>query len=305
MKVLRVIGNFFVKIWKWILKTAWIQPLLIVGLLFGIIFSIPPIVDAIKNSGSEDNPIAFLEDRNLSWEGIDRTDSWNSEVEKFTNDVRNAVESSSSIQGGWNQKFFLTFSQTGCSGCTDLSKAMSKLNDLWNKETGFRPTNSSDSFKVYNIQTDYKLDENFKTDTLYTTGVENRDLYAFNTLMLNGSGLPDIIEIAGPRGLDNAFYEAGGVTNQSSYYQSIENMQVSTEGRTFLTSFYTPVVIVFDFTPSGLASSFGTGISQIFFAVQIAKDYQGATGAQQVVRGHAQFLMDAWNGTGAFEYNPK
>ena len=47
MIILTAIGAFFGRIWKWIRETAWVQPLLIVGVIFGIIFSIRPIVDSI------------------------------------------------------------------------------------------------------------------------------------------------------------------------------------------------------------------------------------------------------------------
>ena len=50
MKILRVIGAFFVKIGRWIANTAWVQPLLIVGGIFGIIFSIPYIKKAIEDA---------------------------------------------------------------------------------------------------------------------------------------------------------------------------------------------------------------------------------------------------------------
>ena len=50
MIVLRAIGAFFAKIWRWIRETAWVQPLLIVGLIFGIMFSIKPIYNAIKDA---------------------------------------------------------------------------------------------------------------------------------------------------------------------------------------------------------------------------------------------------------------
>ena len=48
-KVLSVIGGFFVSIWRWIKETAWVQPLLIVGIIFGVIFAIPPIVSGINS----------------------------------------------------------------------------------------------------------------------------------------------------------------------------------------------------------------------------------------------------------------
>ena len=42
------IGRFFKKIWEWIKSTAWVQPLLIVAIIFGVIFSINTITNAIK-----------------------------------------------------------------------------------------------------------------------------------------------------------------------------------------------------------------------------------------------------------------
>ena len=39
MAILRAIGRFFAKIGRWIRDTAWVQPLLIVGAIFGLIFS--------------------------------------------------------------------------------------------------------------------------------------------------------------------------------------------------------------------------------------------------------------------------
>ena len=53
MVVLAAIGAFFKKIWDWIRNTAWVQPLLIVGIIFGVIFSIPAIVNAIKDAQEE------------------------------------------------------------------------------------------------------------------------------------------------------------------------------------------------------------------------------------------------------------
>ena len=48
MKVLSAIGAFFARIGRWIKETAWIQPLLIVGAIFAVIFAIPHIIDGVK-----------------------------------------------------------------------------------------------------------------------------------------------------------------------------------------------------------------------------------------------------------------
>lgn len=46
-KVLNAIGGFFKKIGRWIKETAWIQPVLIVGAIFGLIMSIKPVAKFI------------------------------------------------------------------------------------------------------------------------------------------------------------------------------------------------------------------------------------------------------------------
>ena len=49
MKFLKILDTPFVKLWGWIKDTAWVQPLLIVGCIFGVIFSIPYISKGIQN----------------------------------------------------------------------------------------------------------------------------------------------------------------------------------------------------------------------------------------------------------------
>ena len=48
MKILSAIGRFFARIGRWIKETAWIQPLLIVGAIFAVIFAIPHIINGVK-----------------------------------------------------------------------------------------------------------------------------------------------------------------------------------------------------------------------------------------------------------------
>jgi len=297
MKVLRAIGNFFVKIWKWIMKTAWIQPLLIVGILFGVIFSIPPIVEAIRNIDNTTNPLEFLENESFSFEGITRTGG-TSDVEKFTRALSAAIEDPEKGVVGYEQKFYLTFSQEGCSGCADVSKSISKLNELWNKgANGINTTVANEKFKLYNIECDTKLD-NAKPSDLIDIGVTNDKLIAFNTLVLNGTGLDVIIQNAAAVG-ENSDFRYFGVNDSASYVNSLNNLETSLGGGESITDFHTPVVIVFDFTSEGLKYS-GNGIREIFFGVQKAREYQTVTDNAGVIRGQAQFLMDAWNGAGAF-----
>ena len=51
-KVLFAIGRFFRNIWRYIMTNAWIQPILIVALIFAIIFGltgIPALIDEVKS----------------------------------------------------------------------------------------------------------------------------------------------------------------------------------------------------------------------------------------------------------------
>lgn len=66
MKVLKAIGRFFAKIWNWIKETAWIQPLLIVGLIFGVIFAIPPITKGIEELQENGPKYGFIDKHTVS-----------------------------------------------------------------------------------------------------------------------------------------------------------------------------------------------------------------------------------------------
>ena len=60
MKLLKGIGNLFVKLWRWIKETAWVQPLLIVGGIFLIIFSIPYISNWVSSWFSADATTSYF-----------------------------------------------------------------------------------------------------------------------------------------------------------------------------------------------------------------------------------------------------
>ena len=72
MKVLSAIGRFFARIGRWIKETAWIQPLLIVGAIFAVIFAIPHIINGVKGwFNDSDSTNAFYAQYRLSLSGAD------------------------------------------------------------------------------------------------------------------------------------------------------------------------------------------------------------------------------------------
>ena len=79
MVVLRAIGSFFAKIGRWIRDTAWVQPLLIVGGIFAIIFSIPYITKWVKTWG--DSTSAYQKYYNKTSLSLKNVDEGESEVD--------------------------------------------------------------------------------------------------------------------------------------------------------------------------------------------------------------------------------
>ena len=115
MKILRPIGAFFAKIGRWIANTAWVQPLLIVGGIFGIIFSIPYIKKGFEGlfSGDDDEDYEWYEARALGLEENGQADRLLTYLEEFDN--TNAEK----IRSEFGSKFFLTFAKKGCTNCND------------------------------------------------------------------------------------------------------------------------------------------------------------------------------------------
>ena len=74
-KFLKVIGTPFIKLWTWIKETAWVQPLLIVGIIFAIIFSIPSITSWVQSWNFGSDSYTFLKNNQLSLKGITDTTS--------------------------------------------------------------------------------------------------------------------------------------------------------------------------------------------------------------------------------------
>ena len=129
---MKKVGNFFAKIGQgikkgflglvnWIKNTAWIQPLLIVGLIFGVIMSIKPFVSWIGGVLNPDENYRFLiskKDKNRDivskFEIIDGgTDSQGKQTRTVKNQSPSAFEIASThcsvfkIFSGISSPFFL------------------------------------------------------------------------------------------------------------------------------------------------------------------------------------------------------
>ena len=138
MIVLKAIGRFFAKIGRWIRDTAWVQPLLIVGGIFAIIFSIPKIVDAFKKIGEESNAAqTFFENKVISSQGKEGKLSKDSALDNYFSVLENtysnkdeAYNAVNNVLKVDNKQFFVVFVDK-TTACDSLYTGLNFLEDNW------------------------------------------------------------------------------------------------------------------------------------------------------------------------------
>ena len=100
--IFRAIGGFFARIWRWIKETAWVQPLLIVSLIFGVILLIQPISQGITNLADK------ISKRERLYE--------NNKVTLYDNKAHDLIYDENT-KFAKDEKYFLVFVQEDCSAC--------------------------------------------------------------------------------------------------------------------------------------------------------------------------------------------
>lgn len=256
MIILRAIGRFFARIGRWIKETAWIQPLLIVGAIFAIIFAIPHIIDGVKSWFSEsDAANKFYAQYQLSLKGADSGDFvGTSEVDKlFTNIYEGNEEEVKKAVGG--DKFFLTFVQKNNSSAKDLYSGIKMFKDKFNKNAEFSDLDGKFNLKV--IYTDTTNDDN---ENLFDMVWNNH--YDFFEELTDGTYLP------------NTFYAINNKYTQSNYASnfapdsSLDECPMST-----------PLIMFFDYTDANLIDKENQkveGLSDVIFSVEGSSDLEKA-----------------------------
>ena len=240
MIVLTAIGNFFKKIWTWIKETAWVQPLLIVGLIFGVIFSIPSIVNGINElAAKKDNAINFYYNYQESLVGGE-----NSNADKLTNNVYEKSKDEK-VESLYGEKFFLAFVSSECTTCEEVKGGFETLKD--NFDNSLQPEDRL-PFKMYTIFTDEVTGET-ETDG-QTAFVKYMDRFSY------------------------FFEDAAGVARESCYYT---NGKLSDTDIEYLETvdpdnFLTPTILLIDFTEN---TPF-YGVSEVMFGVTGDNDYKKA-----------------------------
>jgi thiol-disulfide isomerase/thioredoxin len=282
MAILKAIGAFFVKIWRWIKETAWVQPLLIVGAIFAIIFSIPSITTWAK-SISGDAEGAFYKKYQVSLEGEKRIQSdkaSNSKADQlmtslydnttFAYSGNNEADSATAKAdyakidtAAYGEKFFVMFVGSDCSGCKTLEPGFKELRDNW--KDIYEPSDGG-SFNCYTIF----VDESSSNDDSYTDPFDS----AFRRMLENYMAF---------------FNDTEAYLETVPYYvheqPTADNYKYYGEPSIMDKKFVTPATLLVDYSATAQEQK-RAGVSEILF---------GGLDSLSSSQAKAAYLMQMWN----------
>ena len=179
MVVLRAIGGFFARIGRWIKETAWIQPLLIVGAIFAVIFSIPHIIKGVSSWFDEsDSANKFLTRYRLDLKDAnvvpDGKYVGKSKVDEFLTYVEDGE--TEKIKSTYGERFFVAFVKDDSSS-KDLYGGLKTFKDKW----------AAKDQEFVGINKDL-LKGDFRLHTIYvdsTTTVDGEEINLFDEVWTN------------------------------------------------------------------------------------------------------------------------
>ncbi|MCQ2815093.1 MAG: hypothetical protein MJ227_02240 [Bacilli bacterium] len=274
MVVLRAIGGFFARIGRWIRDTAWVQPLLIVGGIFAIIFSIPYITKWVQSwfVKAEAGEVYYRQ-HTLSCEGAAEK---NSEVDKLFTYMMNGRDDKDFATNAkkYGEKFFLMFGYDGCPGCETLYPAFSNAESEWYTTFGFDRT--TDEYKFWYI--DIASTDN-EGNFLFISS-EDKSIYSHYSM---------IFEKANTVAIESNY--AKHTSDHSSY---IDNADTNAHADS-KDAFITPTLFIVDMKADSQALDY-YGIENVLFNIPEADLPKGETSQLNYI----QFLTTAWKQTVLF-----
>ncbi|MCF0113504.1 MAG: hypothetical protein HUJ60_05960 [Bacilli bacterium] len=295
MNILKAISASFAKLWRWIRETAWVQPLLIVGAIFAVIFSIPKFTTwfSAMGAGASNN---YYSSYKLTLEGEGRKTEENGKVtyydtlaDKVTRGLAewsfvsnttyptyeafvDAMKASDTNPLQYGEKYFLAYVGRDCSPCDTAQGGYEALEAKWGSL--FVPSDGRD-FAIKTIFSDdtSSNDDDFDLEVLKKPFV--RYLNKWNA----GEGGADFFSLAGARLEDTPY--ASNANIAESYYTHITEADNE--------AFDVPTILLIDWSKE--AWELGRpGVSEACFGVKGDKDYD-----------RADFLLDMWNHTDSIE----
>ena len=258
MVVLRAIGGFFARIGRWIKETAWIQPLLIVGAIFAVIFAIPHIIDGVKGMFNEgDNANKFLAKYQLS---LKNAEKGTSKVDELFSYLENGE--ADKVKSGYGERFFVAFVKDD-SSMSDLYGGLKTFKDKWSaKDKEFVGLNGDalkGNFKLYTIYTDS------------TTEVDNEEKNLFDEVWLTHY---DVFEaMSSGNYLDKTYYALNKGYKASNYESAFTSDKLDS------CPMSTPLVMYFDYSEDNKIAAEDQkikGLSDVIFTVDGGSDLERA-----------------------------
>lgn len=267
MAVLAAIGAFFKKIWDWIKQTAWIQPLLIVGIIFGVIFSIPAIVNAIKSAQEQAAATEnYYHKYQLTLEGGEE-----SAADKTTKIIYEAMDKPTEeniaavkTEVGTDKFFFMYVSDT-CENCIQAKYGFDYLEKNWNNSdpNGGFYVGEGQEFKLVSIFTDEYTSQTTSSKTAFVQYMER---------------YPNFFELAAEAAQNTDYYTLG----------KLSDSDIAALAEAHPDNFLTPTILLFDFTSEAPQ----IGVSEVMFGVDGASD-----------KDKAELLLHCWNHSDEFSVN--
>jgi thioredoxin-related protein len=246
---MKPIGLFFSKLfgglWNWIKETAWVQPLLIVGTIFAIIFSIPTITEWVQGIAESINSAeTYYRNYQRKLEGEEDSDA------------QKLIDAMMANSDEFGEKFMVVFVQNGCSFCKEAQPAYKLLIENTARFYGTQkgsdviPVNKEQfgTFKFYTIFIDETYD--FESDVTTTP---------FQRFLQRNI---DFLETTADVARNSAYFTNKFLTeSQIDLLEGGENNAIST-----------PTVIMYDLT----GNSPEEGISELMISIPGATSYEKA-----------------------------
>lgn len=277
MVVLRAIGGFFARIGRWIKETAWIQPLLIVGAIFAVIFSIPHIIKGVSSWFDEsDSANKFLTRYRLDLKDAnvvpDGKYVGKSKVDEFLTYVEG--NEADKIKSTYGERFFVAFVKDDSSS-KELYGGLKTFKDKWAAKdqefVGIDKNALKGEFRLHTIYVDS------------TTEVDNEEINLFDQVWINHYDLFE--DMATSNYLETTYYAMNHGYKVSDYEKAFTSDNLDA------CPMSAPLVMYFDFSADNPLKDNQkvAGLSDVIFTLEGSSDLE-----------RARTLKNCWSHTDKF-----
>lgn len=291
MNFLKKLGTPFVALWRWIKETAWVQPLLIVGVIFAIIFSIPSITSWVQSWDFGDDKYNWLENKQLSLEGItdekidgeaaDFFSTFEEAQSLWKNDNKDEARKTMKSYTGDADKLFLYFVQEN-PDANNINEANKYLvEEAWKNKVTSRAEEAGievkGSFQYRTIFTDQTIEDKdgeyiYESHTAFEYLLKSREFESFYSTIYSAYQNTAYYQ--------NIIADKVEKVEPESYQSSINSLRTTTNPSA-------PTLFIIDLSDN----SKNDIVSNIVFSIDGSDKYA-----------RADFLANAWVGLEQFKF---